>query len=1114
MFYEFELEKEKQTYLQLKNSHLVFFCTWQNGHYRIDYPYGFLDYHGQKHHILKGDIALVLSHSDQQKLILLLNEKKFQFQRYSLEQMTKVQIGRAATCALVYLSNVISMYHCELHKVENDWYISDLKSANGIYVNGLRAWHQHLTRGDRLDIANHPFWFMGDHLLCPTPYHSQLSVFCPLLSTRIEENLYYLENPKVPLRPVISTSQSYQLQETAIPYIRLSLLELISPLLYPCFMFFSSYQQMGKIFLWAAICMAGLRILDHRMKKHRAKKQMNLERYRHDIYTWLLESFDMVIKETCFPDLETMHDDYQEMLDFLAWSKDDPRFGSIALALGVGLCLADYDSIQVVLADQEQLDFLLYQLMVYHHPTNLSIAFCLDRDYRYRLMRWIPHAYHHEQLLVSWQSAHDQEIIGQIQNRYLMIFSCRPLPFDISNSTVFYLKSAKGPVDAVLDFKRGLFSDLKKQKQIPFVVGRMPPAQWFYEYFKNHLPFLSDLKAVFKFTDLFKDGIDVAANWRKMDPHFHLQAPIGLTQDGELIEIDLHETYDGPHLLVAGMTGSGKSVWLSQLVMALSIRYAPSHLQFFLIDFKGGGLSNRFENLPHVSMTLTNLQEDQMWRALYALEDELNDRERLLLEIAQKVGEPVSDLMSLERLKRNGRTTQQIPHLFIVIDEFAELKLLYPEILKQLIRLARVGRSLGIHLIMATQQPSGIIDGQILANLKSRILFRVASRQESMEIIGYPDAASIKEAGLFYFLSGNGHLVQAKSCLLDSSQSRWIKVGNCCAMDEKKEFQLLVNQQDSASNLEQILFTKMRNLSKQVPRLYENQFPPNPTPLPNNTIEHFLLGYIDDFYHRAFPYYEVDFHSGLLIVANSPNVLENFFSLLPIDTVVIGDLHLSSLQTVNLEASHLKAYLSSLEKECIVVFYAMTSSLDQYPEIYQWLANQKRFGYCFIENTASFLRMRLLQLCQYRLCFIKGQEPYLLEKSTSLSLGDSLEMFLRANNQIYKGRLFEAKGCYLFDQSPNKAICLGKCQDRPYYTCRNIVLEDEQGIYQAYLESQKSMHIFVQHYPFETQKSPWVYCVTHRLVRFLEEKRLCQDALYLYVDKRQVMVDGQWTLEF
>lgn len=248
--------------------------------------------------------------------------------------------------------------------------------------------------------------------------------------------------------------------------------------------------------------------------------------------------------------------------------------------------------------------------------------------------------------------------------------------------------------------------------------------------------------------------------WQKSNPMETLATPVGYGKNNELQYIDLHEKYHGPHGLVAGMTGSGKSEFIISYILSLAVNYNPLEVQFILIDYKGGGLAGAFENansgkkLPHLVGTITNLDASEIKRSISSIESELKRRQRLFNVARDKNGESTVDIYKYQRLYREGKVDEPISHLFIISDEFAELKTQQPEFMEQLISTARIGRSLGVHLILATQKPSGVVDPQIWSNTRFRVCLRVQDKGDSNEVIKCPDAAFLKQTGRFYFQVG------------------------------------------------------------------------------------------------------------------------------------------------------------------------------------------------------------------------------------------------------------------------------------------------------------------------------------------------------------------------
>ena len=248
--------------------------------------------------------------------------------------------------------------------------------------------------------------------------------------------------------------------------------------------------------------------------------------------------------------------------------------------------------------------------------------------------------------------------------------------------------------------------------------------------------------------------------WKESNPVVSLGVPVGVDESGNLFKIDLHEKAHGPHGLIAGMTGSGKSEFIITYILSMALNFHPDEVQFVLIDYKGGGLVGAFENkeiglkLPHLAGTITNLDIADINRALASIESELKRRQRLFNEARDKLGEGTIDIYKYQRYYRDGAIDEPVSHLFIISDEFAELKDQQPDFMDQLISTARIGRSLGVHLILATQKPSGVVDDQIWSNSRFRVCLKVQDASDSNEMLKRDDAALIKDTGRFYLQVG------------------------------------------------------------------------------------------------------------------------------------------------------------------------------------------------------------------------------------------------------------------------------------------------------------------------------------------------------------------------
>lgn len=288
-------------------------------------------------------------------------------------------------------------------------------------------------------------------------------------------------------------------------------------------------------------------------------------------------------------------------------------------------------------------------------------------------------------------------------------------------------------------------------------------------------------------------------NWQKNDVTKNLAVPIGKNEHG-VVDLDLYEKADGPHMLVAGTTGSGKSETIITYLIGLCMKYSPTYLNLMLVDMKGGGFSNRLRTLPHcVGVVDDTAGESEGISAVYMLKRflevlnaEIKQRKILLNEfgvdnvdsyiraeriITQILSE--SDYSKIESLKKSLNKAQlhkleecqkrqtkpaALSHLVLVVDEFTELKRFSSEsddidFIAEITTIARVGRTLGFHIILVSQNIEGAITEDIRINSKSRICLKVATRTASKEMLdGRPDAASptMPGNGRAYLLVGTG----------------------------------------------------------------------------------------------------------------------------------------------------------------------------------------------------------------------------------------------------------------------------------------------------------------------------------------------------------------------
>lgn len=250
------------------------------------------------------------------------------------------------------------------------------------------------------------------------------------------------------------------------------------------------------------------------------------------------------------------------------------------------------------------------------------------------------------------------------------------------------------------------------------------------------------------------NDIDLGKRWEQSKIFESMAVPLGVNVKNDIVFLDLHEKYHGPHGLVAGTTGSGKSEILQTYILGAATLFHPYEIGFVIIDFKGGGMVNQFKKLPHLIGAITNIDGKAIARSLKSIKAELLKRQSLFAKAE------VNHIDKYIKAYRTGKVKTALPHLVIIVDEFAELKAEQPEFMKELISAARIGRSLGVHLILATQKPAGQVNEQIWSNSRFKLCLKVQTQEDSNEVLKSPLAAEIREPGRAYLQVGNNEIFE------------------------------------------------------------------------------------------------------------------------------------------------------------------------------------------------------------------------------------------------------------------------------------------------------------------------------------------------------------------
>lgn len=251
------------------------------------------------------------------------------------------------------------------------------------------------------------------------------------------------------------------------------------------------------------------------------------------------------------------------------------------------------------------------------------------------------------------------------------------------------------------------------------------------------------------------EQLDLDEYWHSNRPELSLEVPIGVKANGERFCFDIHEKKHGPHGLVAGGTGSGKSQMAHTWIASMALQFSPEEVNFVLVDFKGDSLLQPLKGLPHLAGSISNLDKN-VARSFLAMESELERRQEMLSRFQ------CSDIISYLKKRRGDPRMPAMPYLILIVDEFAEFKNRFPDFSRSLDHLYRGGRSLGLFVILMTQSPAGVVSEQMQANVGFRWCLSVNNESDSREVLGNTDAYSIRNPGRAYVKSGDTYeLIQS-----------------------------------------------------------------------------------------------------------------------------------------------------------------------------------------------------------------------------------------------------------------------------------------------------------------------------------------------------------------
>lgn len=348
-----------------------------------------------------------------------------------------------------------------------------------------------------------------------------------------------------------------------------------------------------------------------------------------------------------------------------------------------------------------------------------------------------------------------------------------------------------------------------------------------------------------------KDGneVDIEKRWEQTQDQ--LKVPIGFGQQGEIITLDLHEKGQGPHMMIGATTGAGKSEFITTFLLSLAVHFSPEKTQFAIIDFKGGGLSESFQLdefvLPHLTGVLTNLEQSEMQRVLISLRIECHRRQVLFNKMKKEKGLSIMTIDHYQQLWEKDSPLESVAHLFLVVDEFAELKVSAPEFIAELVSFARIGRSLGIHLILSTQKPSLAIDSEIWSNTRCKVCLKVQERQDSVDMVGTDDAFYFSQAGTFV-LKVDQEKIKGQTAWVNAPINTLVNEETVELVDEQGKTRK--RNRPTAIALETEIRQVLSIIKKQKYSRVDPLWLPPIKKIPLILPEELVIGMVDDFYNK------------------------------------------------------------------------------------------------------------------------------------------------------------------------------------------------------------------------------------------------------------------------
>ncbi|MDO4940139.1 MAG: FtsK/SpoIIIE domain-containing protein [Erysipelotrichaceae bacterium] len=521
---------------------------------------------------------------------------------------------------------------------------------------------------------------------------------------------------------------------------------------------------------------------------------------------------------------------------------------------------------------------VLLELCYKHHFDDLNIAIFSNDTSLFNSIFNLPHLFVDNQRLTLTNFKQLQLLDQHKLNKPLVLFLYDKCEYVFSNPMIhiIYFSTDINDVyknsDALIDYGNNNYLYLKDKKRFTYT-EEIIDFNHYFSYLSKYI-IIDSIDGNRRFSDAFKlDEIIKYYTKRQVG----LKASFAYCHNEPLL-FDLHESRQGPHGLVGGSTGSGKSELLISLLLSLCIRYNPEYLNIVLIDYKGAGLADSLSYnktlIPHIVSTLSNLENNNLERLIIALSNECKYRQRKFLELSKKTNTPIMNIDDYLCHEEKDK----IAHLLIVVDEFAELKKNSPEQIKELISISRIGRGLGIHLILATQKPSGVVDDEIISNSRFKIALKLFEEKDSQDIIKTKDAAYLSKPGQFIMRVDEGCInaqsIYAKNDINNSGEYKVTLLDNTLSEIETKAVQTSTPFTECSAFCKKIIeVTKDLNYK---PRKIVFLAPKSQSRKKMN--DELIIGYVDDYFNNKVYPLSFDKDDSILICSNRKKEVNSFIN--------------------------------------------------------------------------------------------------------------------------------------------------------------------------------------------------------------------------------------------